>query len=76
VLAIEALVAAQAVDLAAPASIGRGPAALYRAVRSHAAPLDEDRSSADDVERLAAEVFGVRTVAELLKDAGIGADWP
>jgi histidine ammonia-lyase len=76
VLAIEALVAAQAVDLAGPGAIGRGPAALYRAVRSHVAPLDEDRSSADDVERLAAEVFGVPTLAELLEEAGIGADRP
>jgi histidine ammonia-lyase len=69
VLAIEALVATQAVDLAAPGAIGRGPAALHRAVRSRVARLDEDRSSADDVEHLAAEVFGVRTLAELLGEA-------
>jgi histidine ammonia-lyase len=73
VLAIEAVVAAQAVDLAAPGTIGQGPAALYRLVRSHVPPLDEDRSSANDIELLAAEVFGVRTLAELLEDAGIGA---
>lgn len=76
VLAIEALVAAQAVDLAAPATIGRGPAALHRAVRTHASRLEEDRSSGGDLERLAAEVFGVRALADLLDQAGIGADWP
>jgi histidine ammonia-lyase len=75
VLAIEALVAAQAVDLAAPASIGRGPAALHRAVRAHASRLEEDRPSGPDIERLAAEVLGVAAVGELLDEAGIGADW-
>jgi len=76
ILVIEALVAAQAVDLAAPGTIGRGPAALHRAVRSHVSRLDDDRSSANDIERLAAEVFGVRALADLLGEAGIGADWP
>jgi histidine ammonia-lyase len=75
VLAIEALVASQAVDLAAPATVGRGPAVLHRAVRSRAPRLEEDRSSADEIERLAAEVFGAGAIGELLDQAGIGADW-
>jgi len=75
VLAIEALVAAQAVDLAKPGTIGRGPEALYRAVRSHVTQLDEDRSSASDVESLATDVFGVGAIPALLEDVGLGVDW-
>lgn len=75
VLAIEALVAAQAVDLAAPASIGVGPAALHRAVRALVPRLDDDRPSGPDVDRLAAEVLGTTIIGELLDAAGVRADW-
>jgi histidine ammonia-lyase len=49
VFAMEALVAAQAVDLAAPERLGDGPAELLRAVRERVVALDEDRSSASDI---------------------------
>jgi histidine ammonia-lyase len=71
VLAIEALVAAQAVDLAAPGSVGNGPAALHRAVRARVPRLDEDRPCGVDVERVAAEVLGVDAIDVLLDEVGI-----
>lgn len=58
VLAVEAVVAAQAVELARPESVGAGPELLLRAVREVVAPLDEDRPFGDDVERVAREVLG------------------
>lgn len=57
VLAVEALVAAQAVDLAAPPRLGAGPALLHRAVRAVAAPLDDDRSCGPDVTAVAESVL-------------------
>jgi histidine ammonia-lyase len=74
-LAIEALIGAQAVDLGEPGPIGRGPAALHRAVRARVLPLDEDRSSAGDIERIAAELIGPGTIDALLDESGIGAGW-
>jgi histidine ammonia-lyase len=74
-LAIETLVATQAVDLAAPGRIGRGPAALHQAVRERITPLDEDRSSADDIEQITAEVFGKAVIETLLNQSGIRANW-
>jgi histidine ammonia-lyase len=72
VLAVEALVAAQAVDLAAPGRLGAAPALLHRAVRAVAEPLDDDRSSGPDVTRIAESVLGdpelldgIRALAEL-----------
>ncbi|HEY3729203.1 MAG TPA: aromatic amino acid lyase [Solirubrobacteraceae bacterium] len=53
VLAIELLVAAQAVDLAAPERLGRGASAAYQCVRELVEPLGEDRAIGPDVERLA-----------------------
>lgn len=75
VLAIETLVAAQAVDLAAPGSVGRGPAALHRATRARVPPLDDDRPSGADVEMLARDVFTARALDSLLDESGIGATW-
>ena len=74
-LAIETLVATQAVDLAAPALIGRGPTALHQAVRERITPLDEDRASTDDIEQLAADLFGQAVVGALLDQSGIGANY-
>jgi histidine ammonia-lyase len=74
-LAIETLVATQAVDLAAPGRIGRGPAALHQAVRERITPLDEDRSSADDIEQITAELFGKAVIETLLNQSGIRANW-
>ena len=55
-VAIESIVAAQAVDLrgVAPASLGRGARDLYEAVRAVVAVLDEDRPLGPDIERVAA----------------------
>ncbi|HUA43772.1 MAG TPA: histidine ammonia-lyase [Solirubrobacteraceae bacterium] len=74
-LGIETLLAAQAVDLAAPGRIGRGPAALHRAVRERITPLDEDRASTDDVERIATDLFGPAVIETLLDQSGIGGNW-
>lgn len=69
-LAVEAVAAAQAVDLAAPASLGRGAALLHRAVRGVVAGLDDDRPCGVDVERVSEDVLGSaevrRGVGELL----------
>ena len=56
-VAIELLVAAQAVELASPESLGRGTAAAQRCVRELVEPLDEDRPLGIDVERLAREAL-------------------
>jgi len=53
-VAIELVVAAQAVELAAPARLGRGTEAAYRWVRELVARLQDDRPLGADVERLAA----------------------
>jgi histidine ammonia-lyase len=54
VVALELVIAAQAVDLAKPARLGRATGWLHGAVR-HAAPaLDEDRGLGGDVEAVAA----------------------
>jgi histidine ammonia-lyase len=74
-LAIETLVAAQAIDLAAPGRIGRGPAALHKAVRERITPLDEDRASTDDIEQITADLFGQAVIEGLLNRSGIGAHW-
>ena len=52
VLAIELAVATEAVDLAAPEQLGRGPAIIHAAVREVVPPLDEDRALSADVTRL------------------------
>jgi histidine ammonia-lyase len=68
VLAVEALVAAQAVDLAAVrTTLGDGPALLHRAVRDLVEPLDDDRACGPDVERIAARVLSDREVIAQLE---------
>ncbi|PXY22589.1 aromatic amino acid lyase [Prauserella muralis] len=61
-LAVEALAAAQAVHLAAPARLGHGPQRLLTEIREVVPPLDDDRPSGDDVERVAREVLGAEPV--------------
>jgi len=56
-VAIELVVAAQAVELAAPERLGAGTAAAFACVRERVAPLDEDRPFGPDVQRLAAEAL-------------------
>jgi histidine ammonia-lyase len=57
-VAVELLVAAQAVDLAAPERLGVGTEAAYRCVRETVAELDDDRALGPDVERLARVALG------------------
>ncbi len=54
VIAVELVVAAQAVELAAPERLGAGAAAALACVRELVAPLTEDRPLGPDVERLEA----------------------
>ncbi|AJE84736.1 histidine ammonia-lyase [Streptomyces albus] len=61
-LAVEALVAAQAVDLAAPPALGRGPRVLHRAIRAVVPPLDDDRGCGVDVTVVEREVLGSEEV--------------
>lgn len=67
VLAVEALVAAQAVDLAKVPELGVGPALLHRAIRDHVAPLDDDRACGPDIERVATAVLADRAVITALE---------
>lgn len=53
VLAIEAICAAQALDLRGPEKAGQGTQRLYREVRATVGPLDRDRSLSKEIERLA-----------------------
>jgi len=48
-IAIEALVAAQAMDLRKPKSLGRVAKLLHSAIRAAVPPLDEDRATGPDV---------------------------
>jgi histidine ammonia-lyase len=66
-LALEAVAAAQAVDLAAPAALGRGPELLHQAIRKVVPPFDDDRPSGADVDRVAREVLGATAVQEAVR---------
>jgi histidine ammonia-lyase len=55
-LALELVVAAQAVDLAAPPVLGAGTRSVHARVREHVEPLDHDRPLGADIERVAAIV--------------------
>ncbi|WHP33042.1 aromatic amino acid ammonia-lyase [Trabulsiella odontotermitis] len=56
-VAIELLVAAQALDLQDAAQTGHHAKSLHSRVRARVASLDEDRSSADDIAILAGEIM-------------------
>jgi histidine ammonia-lyase len=56
-LAAEAVAAAQAVDLAAPGALGRGPELLHREIRRVVPRLDDDRPSGVDVDRVSREIL-------------------
>ncbi|MFL6056791.1 MAG: histidine ammonia-lyase [Actinoallomurus sp.] len=66
-LALEAVAAAQAVELAAPDVLGRGPELLHRAIRNVVPRLDDDRPSGADVERVAEHVLGAAAVQEAIR---------
>ncbi len=57
ILAIELIVAAQAIDLAEPPSLGRGTEVAHDLVRSVVDTLDEDRALAPDVVALDEELL-------------------
>ncbi|MDJ0983029.1 MAG: aromatic amino acid ammonia-lyase [Kiloniellales bacterium] len=57
ILAIELMVAAQAIDLAEPPSLGRGTEVAHDLVRSVVDTLDEDRALAPDVVTLDEELL-------------------
>jgi histidine ammonia-lyase len=65
-LALEAVAAAQAVDLAAPAVLGHGPELLHRAIRGVVPRLDDDRPCGPDVDRVSREVLGSARVRQEL----------
>ncbi|MGW0578438.1 hypothetical protein ACWD25_21270 [Streptomyces sp. NPDC002920] len=56
-LAVEAVVAAQAVDLAAPPTLGRGPRLLHRAIRGIVPRLDDDRPCGADVTAVSRDIL-------------------
>jgi histidine ammonia-lyase len=55
-VALELVVAAQAVDLAAPGRLGQGTEVAFRRVRELVAPLTDDRPLGVDVQRVADEL--------------------
>jgi histidine ammonia-lyase len=57
-VAVELMVAAQAVDLRGAMRMGAGAEAAYRCVRETVPEVREDRALGPDVERLAAEALG------------------
>ena len=65
-IAIELAVAAQAVELAAPARLGRAPAKIQAAVRALVPPLDEDRPLSADVMRLDEALLANRALLDCL----------
>jgi len=67
--AAELLVAAQAVELAAVARLGRGTAAAHACVRELVAPLGEDRPLGPDVERLARDALASGELARRVEGA-------
>ena len=64
-VAVEALVAAQAVDLRPGARLATPTRRLYDAVRAVSLPLDTDREPAPDIERVAALTGDAALLAEL-----------
>jgi histidine ammonia-lyase len=70
--AIELIVAAQAVDLAAPSALGAGTAAAFTAVRERVDMVQEDRPVGPDVERLAAALLTDGQLLERVR-ASVGA---
>ncbi len=65
-VAVELVIAAEAVDRAKPAKLGRGPALAHRLVRDLVAPLATDRPLGGDVERVATELIANGRLLESL----------
>ncbi len=69
ILAMELMVAAQAVDLAKLERLGRGTAAAHRVVRALIPPLDEDRPHGPDAEQLEREALATGRLLEEVRAA-------
>ena len=69
ILAIELIVAAQAVDLAEPQSLGRGTELAHDLVREVVAPLDEDRALSADVAALDEELLASGRLLDAVREA-------
>jgi histidine ammonia-lyase len=67
VLAVEALVATQAVELAAPEGIGAGAALVAAAVRARVPGLDDDRPCGPDIEAICGSVLTAGLAAKASK---------
>lgn len=63
-IALELVVAAQAVTLAAPGRLGDGTAAAYATVREYVEELGEDRPLGPDIERLSREALATGRLHE------------
>jgi histidine ammonia-lyase len=61
--AIELVVAAQAVDLAATGMLGAGTGSVHAAVRELVEPFDSERPLGGDVERVASQLARVTEAA-------------
>lgn len=59
VLAIEAICAAQALDIRNPEKSGEGTRRLYEDIRKVVAPLTHDRSLSEDIERVAKTILKI-----------------
>ena len=71
-VAVELLVGAQAVDVAADIGrLGAGTAVAHRAVRELVAPLGEDRPLGIEIERLAGRLVRGRRLAARVADAAV-----
>lgn len=68
-IAVELLVAAEAVQLASPARLGRGTQAAQRCVRELVAGVDHDRPLGPDVELLAGEALASGRLLDRVREA-------
>ncbi len=72
-IGLELVCAAQAVDLAAPARLGRGTATAHACVRELVPALADDRPLGVDVERIARELVASGVLRERVREA---VRWP
>jgi histidine ammonia-lyase len=72
-IGLELVCAAQAVDLAAPARLGRGTATAHACVRELVPALADDRPLGVDVERVARELVASGALRERVREA---VRWP
>ena len=66
--AVDAAIAVQAVELAAPAKLGPAVTAAMQAVRRVVAPLDEDRALSADIAALDRDLLASGALLEAVQD--------